>query len=536
MTDVVVIGGGPAGSTTATLLARRGYNVVLLERDKFPRRHVGESLLPASIPILKELGVLRQVNNENFPKKFGATMVWGKDQKPWSWYFKETNRAFPHAYQVSRPKFDQILLDNSRKSGVDVREGCNVSAILNHGYENFEIGVTYRSDEGQEVTIGAGFLVDASGQSTMLARQHNIRQWDTFFRNLSVYAYYSGGKRLQNPDENNIFIESYNDGWTWLIPLKDGITSVGAVVDSETGRKMLSELGPHKFLTQQISKTNRSQSMLSRAMMVDGPHVVRDWSYTTEKMVGDNWILTGDAACFVDPLFSSGVHLALMSAVMAAAYIHAIRIDPTIRVAAGRVYEQLYRKEYAHFRELASLFYASNRTSESYFWQARRLLGDTDLTARESFIRAVAGQPPRGYERTVLSRGELPVDIASMFAKIQSDNRIRQARIALGVNLNQIPQLTGRTVLERRPVFADGEFQWSIVLSTILRPEGIPLSNFVAKLVNEIDGIKSVGQIVNKLMGNIESKEQSKQAEETVLTALGILYVDGAIEKLNRLD
>ena len=119
--DAIVIGGGPGGSTVATLLARRGCSVVLLERERFPRRHVGESLLPASMPVLEDLGVLDQVEAAGFPKKWGATMVWGADPEPWSWYFKETNRSYPHAYQVWRPAFDEILLDNARAAGVDVR-------------------------------------------------------------------------------------------------------------------------------------------------------------------------------------------------------------------------------------------------------------------------------------------------------------------------------------------------------------------------------------------------------------------------------
>ncbi|MCH7802032.1 MAG: tryptophan 7-halogenase [Chloroflexi bacterium] len=532
MPDVIVIGGGPGGSTAATFLARRGHSVVLLERDIFPRDHVGESLLPASMPVLEELGVLRQIEAENFPKKFGATMVWGKDDKPWSWYFRETNRTYPHSYQVSRPRFDQILLENSRTSGVDVREGFQVIEAMTDEDTGAVRGARYRDDDGTVNVLEAGFVIDASGQSTLLAHAMSLRQWDSFFQNLAVYAYYRGGKRLPNPDETNIFIESYQQGWTWTIPLKDGMTSVGAVVDSEVGQSSLSALGPAEFLKGQIAQTLRTRKMLSDAELVDGPHVIRDWSYTTNRMVGDGWILVGDAACFVDPLFSSGVHLALMSGVMAAAYVHAAHDDSTMRVPAGQVYEQLYRKEYAHFRELASLFYASNRTAESYFWQARRILGDTDLSARESFIRAVAGQPPRGYERAVLSRGELPSEIAEMFDGAESDRRLREARIAQGLSPNLVPHLAEGAKLERRPIFAEGEFQWSMVLSSPMRPEGTPLSNFVAALVKQVDGQRNIGQIIERLTQGVDDTEQVKQAEDAALNALGILYVDGAVERL----
>lgn len=505
---------------------------MLLEREIFPRDHVGESLLPASMPVLEELGVLRQIEAENFPKKFGATMVWGKDDTPWSWYFRETNRTYPHSYQVSRPRFDQILLDNARVSGVDVREGFQVFGAITDEDTGAVHGVRYRADDGADISLEADFVIDASGQSTLLARAMNLRQWDSFFQNLAVYAYYRGGKRLPNPDETNIFIESYQQGWTWTIPLRDGMASVGAVVDSESVQSSLTELGPAEFLKRQIFQTERTREMISGAELVNGPHVIRDWSYTTSRMVGDGWILVGDAACFVDPLFSSGVHLALMSAVMAAAYVHAAHDDPSMRTAAGQVYEQMYRKEYAHFRELASLFYASNRTSESYFWQARRILGDTDLSARESFIRAVAGQPPRGYERAVLSRGELPPEIAEMFTRTESDRRRREARIARGLPTNLVPHLAEGAKLERRPIFADGEFQWNVVLSSPMRPEGTPLSNFVAALVKQVDGQRNIGQILERFTHGVEDTEQVKQAQDAALNALGILYVDGAVDKL----
>ncbi len=250
--EVVVIGGGPAGSTSATMLARQGVAVLLLERERFPREHVGESLLPASIPVLEELGVLPAVEAAGFLKKWGATMVWGTDPAPWSWYFKETNQRNPHSYQVWRPQFDQLLLENSRAHGVDVREGHRVVEVL---WENGKAtGVRYHSDTGETAMVRCRYVVDASGQTGVLARDLKLRQWDPFFQNLAVYGYFSGAQRLPSPDETNIFIEAYPHGWLWSIPLHTGWTSVGAVVDSATGQSEISKGSLGGFFESQVAQ------------------------------------------------------------------------------------------------------------------------------------------------------------------------------------------------------------------------------------------------------------------------------------------
>ena len=528
-TDVVVIGGGPGGSATAALLARHGFDVVLLERERFPREHVGESLLPASMPILEDLGVLRQVENAGFPKKWGATMLWGSDPKLWSWYFRETNRAWPHAYQVWRPTFDKILLDNARACGVRVREECAVTGPIQEG--DRVAGVTYRTPDGSTASIRADWTIDASGQSAILGRSLDLRQWDDYFRNMAVYAYFEGASRLPDPDDaNNIFIESYQHGWTWNIPLADRTASVGIVVDTELGQRGISEYGVEDYYNSQIRAADRTARMVADARMIAAPRVIKDWSYTSERMIGDGWILVGDAACFIDPLFSSGVHLAMMSAVMAAAYIRAVSADPSMRQPAARLYQQLYRKEYRHFRELARLFYASNRTVDSYFWEARRIIGDDDDKARRSFIRAVAGQAPRGYERAVLDRGHLPPDLTDAIHRIESGRTQRSRDFDPTQIHDAIPRLVTGTRLEQGLTFADDQFQWSALLITPDRPEGAPVSQLVAALVSCIDGRQTVSQVLERLTAGIESVEQREMATEAMMSALRILHTDGVIE------
>ncbi len=207
----MVVGGGPAGSATATMLARKGWQVTILEREQFPRDHVGESLLPASIPILEELGALPAVENAGFLPKYGATMVWGSGDAPWSWYFKETSQRYPHSYQVWRPEFDKILLDNAKAQGVSVLEGHHVTEVIFDGDE--AIGVEFTNANGAPGEAQCRFVVDASGQSTLISRHLDSKKWDPFFQNLAVYAYFTGAKSLPEPDQNNIFIESYRYGW-----------------------------------------------------------------------------------------------------------------------------------------------------------------------------------------------------------------------------------------------------------------------------------------------------------------------------------
>jgi flavin-dependent dehydrogenase len=537
--DVVVIGGGPGGSTTATMLARQGWHVLLLERTHFPRDHVGESLLPASIPVLEELGVLPAVQAAGFLPKWGATMVWGKDPTPWSWYFRETNQQYPHAYQVWRPYFDQLLLENSRAYGVDVREGHHVVDVLFE--DGGASGVRYVTDGAAPGTVRARFVVDASGQGGLLGRMLQLRRWDPFFQNLAVYGYFAGAQRLPAPDDTNIFIEAYPHGWLWNIPLHTGWMSVGAVVDSHTGQEGLRCRGPQRFLREQLAQAPYTAQMLHNASLAAGPFVVKDWSYTSDHIVGDGYILVGDAACFVDPLFSSGVHLALMAGVLAAAYVTSALKDPDMRAAAGQMYTALYGKEYEHFRAMAQLFYASNRTAASYFWEARRLLGGSDtLSPRHAFIRAVAGQPPRGYERVVLEHGAAPAQFVASVRTVEAERQARRARLAAArthtdvtrTTLYQaIPHLATGIAVQRKPILAAGEFVWGHVLITAGYPEGTPCSDLVAALVRRIDGRTSVAELLAILCAHSEAAQQA-QVATSVLTALQILYVDGTVADL----
>ena len=499
--DIVVIGGGPGGSACATLLADQGYRVTLLERARFPREHVGESLLPASIPVLEQIGVMPAIESAGFVVKHGATLVWGKDPEPWSWYFADDPGQRPTSFQVVRSEFDHILLKNAAEHGVDVREEHQVLDVHLDGDRASGVSFLHRGGEGR---IDCRFLVDASGQAALLSRKLKLHQWDEYFKNLAVYGYYENAAHLDPPNNGNIFIESYEHGWLWKIPLHTGVTSVGAVVDKEIGQQGLRDLGPRGFLEAQVELAPHTRELLREATLVNDPGVERDWSYTSKQFAGDGYVLVGDAACFVDPLFSSGVHLALGSATLAANYVKSALEEPNTRDQAAQLYESLYRKQYDYFHLTAQLFYGTNRSADSYFWEARRILGEDDTTPREAFVRVVSGQPPTGYERAVIEHGELPPEIESEVRR--RDDRAERRRHATeaitaeaGALLRAVPSLPSHVRLEQRRALAGANFQQAfqlVVNSSDRRSEPYPITAVMAACIGQMNGRTALGDIV----------------------------------------
>ncbi|MGN5377582.1 FAD-dependent oxidoreductase [Streptomyces lasalocidi] len=234
--DLVVVGGGHGGATAATAVALRGHRVLLLERDTFPRYQIGESLLPATVHgVCRLLGVADEVARAGFTPKRGGTMRWGRDPKPWRFSFSMTPRLpepTATAFQVERSRFDEILLRNAERVGVEVREGSPVRRVLSVGGR--VRGVEYTDRDGTAHTAQARYVVDASGNTSRIhSRVGGARVYSDFFRNLAVFGYYAGGRRLPEPDSGNIFCAAFDAGWLWYIPLRDDLTSVGAVIAPE---------------------------------------------------------------------------------------------------------------------------------------------------------------------------------------------------------------------------------------------------------------------------------------------------------------
>ncbi|MFF2148985.1 tryptophan 7-halogenase [Kitasatospora sp. NPDC058190] len=410
--DVVVVGGGPGGSTLAALVAKQGHSVLLLEKEVFPRYQIGESLLPSTIHgICKMSGAADELAKAGFPLKRGGTFRWGANPEPWTFSFSISPKmAGPTstAYQVERSKFDKILLDNAKKVGAVVREGSAVTEILED--DDRVTGVRYTDDQGVSREVSARFVVDASGnQSRLNQKIGGHREYSDFFRNLALFGYFEGGKRLPEPNRFNILCVAFDSGWFWYIPLSDTLTSVGAVVRRELAEKVQGD--PEKALQALIDECPMIADYLSPATRVtEGQYgqirVRKDYSYHHTTFWRPGMMLVGDAACFVDPVFSSGVHLATYSALLAARSINSTLAGTVEEEVAMNEFEARYRREYGVFYEFLMSFYDMHQVEDSYFWEAKKVTRNSEAEL-ESFVDLVGG----------VSSGEAALSDAETLAK-----------------------------------------------------------------------------------------------------------------------
>ncbi|GLY85062.1 tryptophan 7-halogenase [Actinoallomurus iriomotensis] len=394
--DLVVIGGGPGGSTVSTLTAKQGHRVLLLERGTFPRYQIGESLLPATVHgIARLLGVDQELRRAGFTKKRGGTFRWGANPEPWTFSFAVSPKlAAPtsYAYQVERMKFDQILLDNARANGVEVRESSTVVDVIE--VDGRVGGVRYVDADGGEHTVEATFVVDASGNTGRTHRHvGGERRYSEFFRNLALFGYFEGGKRLPEPYSGNILSAAFDDGWFWYIPLSPTLTSVGAVVHRDAAEKVQGDR--EAALNRLIEACPLIKEYLADARRVtSGPYgelrVRKDYSYCDTRFWRPGMALVGDAACFVDPVFSSGVHLATYSGLLAARSINSCLAGTVGEKEAFQEFERRYRREYGVFYEFLVSFYGMHVDEQSYFWAAKKVT-KTPLPELEAFVELVGG-------------------------------------------------------------------------------------------------------------------------------------------------
>ena len=313
MYDVAIIGGGPAGSIAAALLARAGRRVIVFEREKFPRFHIGESLLPFSMKAFTRLGLHEKFLRAGFMKKFGGEIVGACSETGTKFYFKDGYRSqTDHAYQVTRGDFDKVLLDHAAECGAEVHEQTSVDQV-EFSKEDVELGV--RSN-GSSHSIRARYVIDASGRTSVLGRQFKIKKTYDHLQKLSIFAHYDDVWRAEGIDGTLTVLIRAIDRWFWLIPIAADRTSVGVVLDSETFRK--SKLSAGEFLDQALAQQPIIAKRMTNARRASEVYVEADFSYRSARLRGDRWLLAGDAAGFIDPIFSSGVFLAVFSGELAA--------------------------------------------------------------------------------------------------------------------------------------------------------------------------------------------------------------------------
>ncbi len=356
--DVVVIGGGPAGSTASTLIAQHGYRVRLFEREHFPRFHIGESMIPETYWVLKRLNMLEKMKPSHFIKKYSVQFVSESGRLSEPFYFVDHK---PHecsqTWQVRRSEFDKMMIDNAREHGVQVQEGTRVLEVLFDGQR--ARGVRVQHEGGAIEEVPAQVVVDASGQSSMIMSRFQLREWDAELKKAAVWTYWEGAYRDLGRDEGaTIVLQTQGKkGWFWYIPLHDDVLSVGVVADFDYLFKNRETKDYEKIYFQEVERCPAVKQRISKARRITEFFAAKEYSYKSRRAAGDGWVLVGDAYGFLDPLYSSGVLLALKSGQLAAdAVVEGLQNGDTSGTQLGK-WEDDYVRGMNRMRRLVCEYY-----------------------------------------------------------------------------------------------------------------------------------------------------------------------------------
>jgi flavin-dependent dehydrogenase len=379
--DVLVIGGGPGGSTAASLLAEKGYRVVLLEKARHPRFHIGESLLPANLPIMERLGVASQVRAIGM-EKWGAEFVSHWDGRTQAfWFARGWDKSLPMAYHVRRSEFDEILVRRAAQLGAQVVEGCRVRDVdFVDGAPGVHVHAQH--DDGRTESWTADTVVDASGRDTFLGNRLQAKRRSKKHSSAALYAHFAGARRDCGKREGNVTIYWFDHGWFWFIPLADGATSVGAVVWPYYMKTRSTSV--HEFFLATIALCPPLAERLNAATLVSEVEATGNYSYACDHSHGTNYLLVGDAYSFIDPVFSSGVMLAMNSGMAAADAIHTCRTQPARSRAALKQFDRISRhgpKQFSWF-----IHRVSNPTMRELFLSPSNV-----LRVEEALLSLLAG-------------------------------------------------------------------------------------------------------------------------------------------------
>ena len=386
-TDVLIIGGGPGGSTASILLAERGYQVVQLEKARHPRFHIGESLLPANLPLFERLGILEQVAAVGM-RKFGAEFV-----SPWhegrgeTFNFDEAwDKSLPFAYQVRRSEFDEILIRRAAHQGAQVFEGCRAREVefLPQGRpDGMRVRVETENEDGSSGSWLARYLVDASGRDTFLGNRLQNKHRNSKHNSAALYGHFKGAERYaEEKRAGNISIYWFEHGWIWFIPLADGVTSIGAVVWPYYLKTR--KVPVREFFLDTIQLCTPLVSRLKDAELVSDVTATGNYSYTCAQSYGPGYVLVGDAFTFIDPMFSSGVYMAMVTGAAAADALDTCLREPEKYATVMKEFDRVARhgpKEYSWF-----IYRITNPTMRNLFMAPRN-----DFRMKEAMLAMLAG-------------------------------------------------------------------------------------------------------------------------------------------------